>query len=359
MTILELLNERKNNFTLMRLLASIAVLFGHSFVLSNGLKSGEDPISNFLIAIWGESLPSISVDMFFVASGFLVCASYVQREDLFKFMEARILRIFPALIFALFFCVFVAGAFATSLSLENYFSSPTTWNFLKRNALLITGIQYDLPGVFTNNPFPMSVNGSLWTLPIELRMYLLMALLGLMSVLKDEKIFNLLLIILCLIYAQSSSNGFFLTRDPRTAHLGLLFILGAFFYVNRALLTLNFSTLLVLVFLVFVTRNYSFTLFLKSICFAYFVLLLALHPKLRLPSIDHFGDISYGLYIYAFPVQQTFAYLLPSLQPLNMFIYSLLLTTLLAIFSWFLIEKPSLRLKGKLILFKDAKNGPS
>jgi peptidoglycan/LPS O-acetylase OafA/YrhL len=359
MTILELLNERKNNFTLMRLLAALAVLFGHSYVLSTGLKAGEDPISNYLLLTWGESLPSISVNLFFVTSGFLVCSSYMQRENWFSFAEARILRIFPALIFAVLFCVFVVGAFATTELPAKYFSSPSTWEFLKRNMILITGIQYDLPGVFVNNPYPMSVNGSLWTLPIELRMYFLVAVLGLMSILKDKKIFNLFFIIICLVYAQSSNNNFFLMHDLRSAHLALLFILGAFIYVNRDAIPLNFLTLVGLGILVFFTRNYSFTLFVKSIWFAYFVLLLALHPKLRLPSIDHFGDISYGLYIYAFPVQQTFAYLLPSLQPLNMFIYSLLLTALLAILSWFLIEKPSLRLKGKLILFKDARNDPS
>ena len=78
MKIIDTLKDRANNFTLLRLLAALAVLYGHSYVLSLGVKGGEDPISNFLIRFWGESLGGIAVDLFFVTSGFLVTASYIQ-----------------------------------------------------------------------------------------------------------------------------------------------------------------------------------------------------------------------------------------------------------------------------------------
>lgn len=348
MKIQDYLIGRTNNFTLMRFFAALVVLYGHSYVLSLGLKGGEDPISNILIRTWGESLPSLSVDLFFVTSGFLVCASYIQRKCLVAFIEARFLRIFPALIIAVMFCIFIVGAFTTTDSLSKYFLSTSTWSFFKHNAFLITGIQYDLPSVFLNNPYPISVNGSLWTLPVEVWMYFWVAVLGSLSLLKDEKIFNLFFIVSCLMYTQSENNGFFIAHELRHAHLALLFILGAFFYVNRAILSLDYATLAALCTLVYLTKDYHFSLFVKSICFSYFVLLLALHPKLQLPPIDRWGDISYGLYIYAFPVQQTIAYLIPDIQPLVMFILSTVITVVLAMLSWHLIEKPALLLKGKL-----------
>lgn len=337
-----------NNFTLMRFFAAFAVLYGHSYVLSLGLKGGADPISNFLISTWGESLPSLSVDLFFVISGFLVCASYIQRENLFAFIKARVLRIFPALVVAVLFCIFIVGVFATVDSLSKYFLSPSTWGFFKHNAFLVFGVQYDLPGVFLNNPYPVSVNGSLWTLPIEVGMYFGVAVLGSLSLLKDEKLFNLFFITLCLIYALSVNNSFFIAYDLRHVHLAFLFILGAFFYVNRGEIPLGFAPFGALCALAYLTKEYHFSLYVKSICFAYFVLLLALHPKLKLPSIDRWGDISYGLYIYAFPVQQTIAYLMPQVRPASIFMLSTCITVVLALLSWFLVEKPALKLKGKL-----------
>lgn len=351
MKIEETLISRENNFTLLRFFAALAVLYGHSYaLLSLDLKGWrrEDPISHFLISFWGESLPSLAVNLFFVTSGFLVTASYVQRESLIAFIEARILRIYPGLVVAVLFCVFVVGAFFTSESIANYFSSPITWSYLKHNALLVTGIQYNLPSVFVGNPYPVSVNGSLWTLPIEIRMYFWVAVLGSLSLLKGEKAFNTMFIVLCLMYAQSSNNNFFIEGTSRNAQLALLFLLGAFFYINRSKIPLGFIGVVVLCILVYLTTEYRVSVFLKATCFAYLVLLLALHPKLRLPSIDRWGDISYGLYIYAFPVQQSIAYWIPQVRPLSMFMLSTAITVSLAILSWRFVEKPALKMKGKI-----------
>ena len=313
-----------------------------------GVKGGEDPLSNFLIRTWGESLGSVAVDLFFVTSGFLVTASYIKRESLIAFIEARILRIYPGLIVAVLFCVFVVGTFVTSETISNYFSSPITWSYLKHNATLVNGIQFELPSVFAANPYPVSVNGSLWTLPVEVWMYFWVAVLGSLSLLDGEKSFNAVFVVICLMYAQSINNNFFISSDPRNAQLALLFFLGAFFYVNRSKISLGLVGLGVLCILVFFTTEYRFSMFFKATCFAYLVLLLSLHPKLLLPSIDRWGDFSYGLYIYAFPVQQTLVYLLPGLSPMSLFFMSTIVTFLFAALSWRFVEKPALKLKGKI-----------
>jgi peptidoglycan/LPS O-acetylase OafA/YrhL len=338
---------KNNNFTLLRLLAAFSVLYGHSYALSIGVSGLEDPISSILITYWGESLPSLAVDLFFVTSGFLVTASYCQRNNLQVFVESRLLRIFPALIIAVILCVFVVGPISTATSLSDYFSSPSTWSYLKHNIILLDGIQFDLPSVFMSNPYPMSVNGSLWTLPIELWMYVLVALLGFSNLLMSRATYNLALIFSVLLYVQGN-EGLFIFNDPRTAHLGLLFFLGGFFYINREVIQLNFSVLVGLAVIAYLARGSSSVLIFKCILFSYSVLVLALHPKLRLPAIDKYGDVSYGLYIYAFPVQQLLALFVNNIMPINMFIFSSLITLLLAFSSWRLIEKPALSLKGKL-----------
>jgi len=347
MKIQDTLTERANNFTLLRLIAAIAVLFGHSYVLSLGVAGGEDPISNLLIRFWGESLPALAVDLFFVTSGFLVTGSYLQRESVIGFIEARALRIYPGLIIAVLFCIFVIGLNVTTDSAANYLSSPVTWTYLKYNSLLVNGIQFELPSVFVNNPYPKSVNGSLWTLPIELWMYFWVAVLGGLTLLKSKAAFNAIFVVLCLMYAQSTTN-FFIVSEPRNAQLALLFLLGGFFYVNRENIPLGFAAFGILCILTFVLSDYRFSVFLKAILFSYSILLTALHPKLRFPTIDKWGDISYGLYIYAFPVQQTIAHLIPHVKPFSMFSLSILVTVGLATISWWCVEKPALRLKGKI-----------
>lgn len=217
-----------NNFTLLRLLAAFSVLYGHSYALSMGLHGGEDPVSLRLIYYWGESLPSLAVDLFFVASGFLVTASYCQRNDLYAFTEARLLRIFPGLIVAVLFCVLVVGPISTTLSLSDYFSSPSIFSYIKHNISLLNGIQFDLPSVFTSNPYPGSVNGSLWTLPIEFWMYIVVAVLGACAILQDRRFYNLALLSIVAMYSQSV-GGLFIFKEPRLAQLGFLFAVGGFF----------------------------------------------------------------------------------------------------------------------------------
>jgi len=359
MKIHDALKDRENNFTIMRLLAAYAVLFGHSYPLSLG-PGIEDPISRFFIHHWGESLPSLAVDLFFVTSGFLVGASYIQRQNLIVFFEARALRIIPALFIAVLFCIFIVGPFATTLPLSEYFSSTSTWSYLKHNSTLITGIQFDLPGVFVTNPYQTSVNGSLWTLPIEVSMYFWVAILGYLSILKNIQSFNLFFVLICLIYAQSTDNSFFIAHEIRHVHLAFLFMLGTFFYINSKEIPLSFALLAAIAILTYMTSTSEFSLYIKSIFFAYLVLTLALHPKLQLRSIDHWGDISYGLYIYAFPIQQTIAFLNPKVQPLSMFALSTGVTIVLAILSWHLIEKPALKMKGKIPFINSiASNSPS
>jgi peptidoglycan/LPS O-acetylase OafA/YrhL len=157
---------RDNNFNLLRMIAATAVLVSHSYALTLGSASAE-PFATSL----GKSLGSIAVDVFFVSSGFLICASLINRPNAFQFVKARFLRIFPALFVVLLFTAFVIGPIYSSRSIIEYFSSLSVYRHVIQNAVLIFGIHYTLPGVFESNAFSAGVNGSLWTLPIEIKMY--------------------------------------------------------------------------------------------------------------------------------------------------------------------------------------------
>lgn len=120
----------------------------------------------------------IAVDVFFITSGFLITYSFFSRNNIIAFIWARILRIYPALFVAIVFCVFVVGLFFTTNTISDYLFDPQTFKFFRRNVTLFSGVKYELPGVFTDNPYMNAVNGSLWTLPYEIKMYTYLAIIA-------------------------------------------------------------------------------------------------------------------------------------------------------------------------------------
>ena len=166
--------SRDNNFNLIRFVAAVLVLYSHSYPLSRGPES-VDHLASFIGMTWG----TIAVDVFFVTSGFLITYSFFSRKNIIAFIWARILRIYPALIVAVIFCVFVVGLFFTTNTVSEYLFDPQTLKFFRRNITLFSGVKYELPGVFANNPYLHAVNGSLWTLPYEIKMYTYLGIMAL------------------------------------------------------------------------------------------------------------------------------------------------------------------------------------
>jgi len=346
-TIEERIRSRDNHFTLIRLLASYAVLFAHSFALSTG-QAGKDPITKAIYVWWKQGLGTVAVVIFFIISGFLVSASYIHRNNLFAFAEARFLRIFPALFFAVIFCAFIVGPWVTILPLGDYLYHSDTWSFVLHNITLFDGIHFRLPGVFLENPWSGGVNGSLWTLPIELYMYCMVMLMGVLGVFKYRILFNAVTVLLCF-SLLALQQGWINVNIVFVKHAGLVmaYIAGIFFYVNREFIPLNMAMLTLTVAAIFLSHETMAWPIVQVFGFAYIVLFVSLHPAVKLPNIDKWGDYSYGLYIYAFPVQQLVVKYI-TISPIKLFIYSTLITFPLAILSWKYIESPVLKLKGKM-----------
>lgn len=176
--------NRNNNFTLIRIFFAWLVLYGHSYAIekSHGIV---DPLNTiFKGSIW---IGAIAVNGFFVISGFLVAASFVRR-GLLNYLLSRFLRIYPALIVCVFFTVFILGPSLTNIDTVEYFKASKTYQYLL-NALAFLRMQWYLPGVFENNA-TSGINGSLWTLTVEVRCYLILAVLGLFGVFRKNLISN-------------------------------------------------------------------------------------------------------------------------------------------------------------------------
>lgn len=343
-------DSRDNNFNLIRFFAASLVLFGHCYPLSG---THPEPLAQY-----GLSLGHLAVDIFFITSGFLVTRSLVIRQDLVSFAFARALRIFPALIIAVVFSVFVVGLFFTSLPAQEFISHPAVHAYLFNNiTLILQPTAFLLPGVFESNPYKGSVNGSLWTLPWEVNMYILLAILGSLVFIKPSfvslRMFKWIvvgIVLICLpLYASNYllhfSNTPFLNAG---VHFMTTFFVGATLFVFQKHIFLSKRVFGICILLLFYTANYKFAFFpAYNLVLGYLVLYLAYVPGGFIRRFNQLGDYSYGIYIYAFPVQQSVAALMPGINVVTLLAYSFLITLLLAVLSWHLIEKPALRLKAR------------
>jgi len=332
------------------------VLMTHSFVLSTGREDSE-PLRIALGLTWG----SIAVHVFFIASGFLVTGSLLYRQRMKDFLVARALRILPALWVSLVVTVSIVGTFFTNLTLPAFISDGNTWKFLANNAILITGVAWNLPGAFVGNPVKGTVNGSLWTLPPEIYMYCVLAGLWLVaSLLRINKIrwisiacitLATFCVVLAIVGVSLRVQFFRNSSLDSLIYFGAMFFSGAAMRVlqNRIIISHALAFALIAALLTSAALDRTGFNVLYRLALPYLVLYLAMVPSGNIRRFNALGDYSYGMYIYAFPVQQSLAALWRGINPSEMMTTSFVITLTLAVGSWHLLEKPALSLKGRFI----------
>ncbi|HSV18096.1 MAG TPA: acyltransferase [Casimicrobiaceae bacterium] len=338
----ELVAGRANNIQLLRLVAAAAVLLFHCYALTDHWT--DEPLWRLAHEL---NLGALGVQMFFLMSGFLVTQSWLARRRLVPFVAARALRIFPALVAATLLSALL-GALSSRLPAAQFWRDPQTLDYLAHTPLGFD-VRHYLPGAYASNPRPGAVNGSLYTLPYELRLYVVVALAGVAGILARRHALAAVLvagIAAALAWPQWPNIMFADGTNEHVDVLVLLFALGSAAYVWRAAIALSPLGALAAVVLVAldpfgVARGVLFAPLL-----AYTLLTVAYHPLLRWRSFNRAGDYSYGLYVYAFPVQQTLIERLPGITPLALLAVALPATLVLAVVSWHALERPALSLKS-------------
>jgi peptidoglycan/LPS O-acetylase OafA/YrhL len=341
----DFVSGRDNNLNLIRFLAAFTVVFAHSFIVMTGQRDAGP-----LIESTGHDLGYHAVNVFFVASGFLIAQSWNLRPSLSHFAAGRFLRLWPALVICGLFVAFIIGPMVTTLPLAHYFAAPATYEYLPRVLSLIK-VDSPLPGVMTTLPSDTGIDAPLWTLKYEALCYLSLALFGLVGGFASPSRFWAWIAPIMILLAATSF--FPIARDlthpyAHFVRFGLCFGLGTIAYVSAARLPMTVLAIPVsfgAAVLLRETPLYELALVLFT---AYATLWLAFVPASFIRRFNRLGDYSYGIYIYAYPIQQLLALRFPRLTALDLFALVSPIVVAMAVASWHYVERPSLSRKRVL-----------
>ncbi|MEI7441199.1 MAG: acyltransferase [bacterium] len=329
-------SKNKNNFDGVRIFLALIVNFSHISALTQ--------VSNFKFfdVIFNSNF---AVKGFFAISGFLVTKSYLNSRNLFEYAEKRFRRIYPAYIVSVTICLLI-GLFATKLNFWEFLTSPITIKYAFANLTFLNFIQPVLPSVFDNNPTQI-LNGSLWTIKVEVVLYFFIPVLIYFYKKFGQEKTTLCLFCLSVVWVYffeflyTGNKGQELSRQfPGQLSY---FTLGVFFSVNqKALKNIVLIALVSLIFL-FSVKNPILKLVIDPIAYSTIVLFLST-AACRSLNLGKYGDISYGLYLYHFPIIQLLISL--GLFKFNAwlgFTSVFFITVVAGLLSWHCVEKKLLK----------------
>lgn len=330
-----------NNFGIARLLAAMVVVLTHSYPIAGAQPSA---LGRALLYDPYPYVGNYPVALFFVISGFLVTQSFLSgRQSTTRFVAARVLRLYPALVAGVVLSLLL-GTLCNALPVRETVASEGFLEYLWKNATAYAFIPL-LPGAFPGNPLAGGPNGSLWSLPLEVRMYLWVGLLGAAGLLRDRRSGVVVLSAAVLLLGLTSPPPAWLWHETHSL-FAIAFMFGMLAFLLRDRLRLSIVAALVLAAIfVGIARlagpgpAYGFF----TLCLPYWLLVVACHPAL--PAVRLPGDYSYGIYVYSFPIQQTVAWLLPDLEHWLYLSLTCALIGLAAFVSWHFLEQRFLRLK--------------
>jgi len=300
---------KHNNFDLLRLIFAAGVVLVHSYDLT-----GARTLESLHFLINSETM----VQGFFIISGFLIVMSYEKSRSLRDYFERRFRRIYPAYLVVVLLGL-VLGAFFTTLPLKGFFTAKGTFIYTVSNLLFMNFVKPDLPGVFGANSMH-AINGALWSLKIEVMFYLCVP--AIVWLVRKYRPWKVLLTIYLLSFAYKfgldyyEAHGHFVQSIGNEGKSGLFSLLGkqlfgqlTFFMAGAAAYYYrdwfgNYCNLLAALSVVVLMADWYLPMgLLQPAALGIFVIFLACYIPC-LGNAGRFGDVSYGLYIYHFPIIQ-------------------------------------------------------
>jgi len=332
-------------FDYIRVVLSLLIMMWHSIYLSLGSVALDR-------SLWSgpfRFIPASYLPIFFALSGFLVAGS-LARTRLHQFVVLRLVRIFPALAVEIALCAMLLGPIFTTVSLHEYFRSPLFWNYFQN---IIGNIQFQLPGLFDSNRGGSTINAQLWTIPFEFECYASLAILAILGVARRRTLFLAMIVVMLgmgtyVAFKVDPPNPY--SHVPGRA-LVLSFLCGVLVYLYRDRLSFSGRWWVASAILMFALLQWTKGCYLAALPTAYFTAYIGM---LRPPKLS-FGDLSYGVFLFHFPIEQTLEHLFPRLnRPGTLFFAALPFVYVMAKLSWTCIEEPILKRKKFILRWADA-----
>jgi peptidoglycan/LPS O-acetylase OafA/YrhL len=339
--------QHNNNFGVLRLVLASLVIVSHSAEMIDGNRSREA-----LMSIGGKmTFGEWAVDGFFIVSGYLVLKSFENSPSVLDYLRKRALRIYPGFIF----CVVLISALSPLVG-----STLIEWNWKAYVRAAINVSMLSLPGIqaYPHLPFH-SLNGSAWSIVYEFRCYLMVILLGLIGLYRFRIAFLLFTVALLVSYAISWP----MYVGPLAKLIGLpqlfirmagMFCVGSCFYLFRDQIRLD-GRIALAAFVGLCATTFIPTV--QETAFAifggYLIFWFALGIQSNtLANINNKNDISYGAYLYAWPISGYLIYFFSIRSPLILFLATLPLSLLAGFLSWHIVEKPFVRSSSSKLMLK-------
>lgn len=326
----------KNNFDGARIGLALIVVFAHLTELTH--------VSDFkYFAFVSDS--NFAVKGFFAISGFLVAKSFLSSNNIIEYFEKRLRRIYPAYFTTILLCLCI-GLFTTTLNTSEFLKSPQTLKYTLANLTFLNFIQSTLPGVFETNSV-QAINGSLWTIKVEVMLYFCIPTLIYFFKRFGSNISTFAVFFISVAWVYFFTYEYIGSKGEEIARQfpGQLsyFALGAFFAfnenINRKIGAITVVSLLVL----FTTSNPLAKMVIEPIAYSSIVIFVST-AACRSLNLGKYGDISYGIYLYHFPIIQLLIFL--GAFETNVWIGfsgTFAITLILALASWHLVEKKLLK----------------
>lgn len=288
---------RRNNLDLIRFVAATLVIFGHAYPLGRGEQSLDllGRASNGQIACG-----SLAVCIFFFYGGFLIARSAERLQSAKRFFQARISRIIPGLATVTLILAFVVGPIVTSLPLREYFSNGATYRYLLNSCMVLV---HDLPGVFEGNVYGQTVNGPLWTLPVEFLCYILCFAACKLGFFREGRMkwsVPLFVAGYLALRVLLGSNPLLLSALRPVG----LFYAGMLYYVYRDRVRLDARWALVAAAALVASAIFGILEATVFLFLPYLLSYLAFGTKHTCEGFARHGEVSYGMYLCAWPIQQ-------------------------------------------------------
>lgn len=334
--------HRLRNFDTIRLIAAASVIFSHAFLISDGHDKNEP-----FVWMTGNIIGIHAVFVFLIVSGFLVTQSFKTSSSPRSFAWKRFLRIYPALAMCAFVSAFIIAPFFSDLSVSGYLSSTHGAKYLAKVLLL-----YDVKEIPTVQFYEQELlrlghlaNGSLWTIACEIYCYLILFFLAALDLI------GIPIAILGLVCAALFSLSVMIELPIGDATINLLyclpsFCLGVAMYFVHAKFGMSRAIALGCLAALLLVAPTGQLMVLFPILAAYPVIYLGLSESISLGNATKFGDLSYGTYLYGWPVEQVVQGVMgKSLSPWSLFAVSLPIAMACGWLSWHLVEKRALAFK--------------